>query len=141
LLSTRLKKKEEKILDILDALLDQSAKGIPIVVEGRKDEEALRCFNVSGPILTFKTGGKSFVDAISEIEATEASTIILLLDFDRRGQEVTYQIKQNLERAKINPELKFWRDLRDLLIRDVQAIESLTAYMATLKSKIDKCGC
>ncbi len=134
-MSTRLKQKEEKITEVLDALADKSAKGIPIVVEGRKDVEALHSFNITGPVLTVKTGGKSFIDAISEIEATGASTVILLLDFDRRGREATKHIKQHLERAKIMPELKFWRDLYALLSHDVQSIEGLTSYMATLRAK------
>jgi 5S rRNA maturation endonuclease (ribonuclease M5) len=134
-LSSRLKEKEEKIAKILDALAEKSSKSIPIVVEGKKDVEALRAFNVAGPIITVKTGGKSLVEAIGEIEAARSSVVILLLDFDRRGRETTYRIKHNLEWAKINPELKFWRDLGILLARDVQSIESLPAYMATLKAK------
>lgn len=134
-MSTRLKEKEDKIREILETLAEKSAKGILIVVEGKKDAKALRAFNISGPILTVKTGGKSFIDAIYEIEATGSPIVILLLDFDRRGKEATSYIKKNLERAKIKPELKFWRDLHALLGHDMQAIEGLTSYMATLRSK------
>lgn len=135
-MSTHLKQKEEKILEILNALASKSAKGIPIIVEGRKDVEALRSFNITGPIISFKTGGKSFIDAISEIESFKASTVILLLDFDRRGKETTNYIKQHLERARIKPELKFWRDLYSLLSHDVQSIEGLPSYIATLRAKV-----
>jgi 2,5-diamino-6-(ribosylamino)-4(3H)-pyrimidinone 5'-phosphate reductase len=106
-LSTRLKEKEEKIIQIINALVEESAKGTPIVVEGKKDVEALRGFGVEGTVVTAKTGGKSFLDAISEIEQTEATQVILLLDFDRRGKQGTKLLKQNLERAKIKPNMKF----------------------------------
>jgi 5S rRNA maturation endonuclease (ribonuclease M5) len=135
-LSTRLKEKEEKILRILDVLVEESAKGTPIVVEGKKDVETLRAFGVEGTVISVKTGGKSFLDVISEIEQTGAVEVVLFLDFDRRGKEGTKLLKQNLERAKIKPNVKFWHELSALLGKEIQCVESLTAYMETLKSRI-----
>jgi 5S rRNA maturation endonuclease (ribonuclease M5) len=134
-LSTRLKEKEEKILQILDALVEESAKGTPIVVEGKKDVETLRAFGVEGTVVTAKTGGKSFLDIVYEIEKMGASEVILLLDFDRRGKEGTKLLKQNLERAKIKPNVKFWRELSAMLGKEIQCVESLTTYMETLRAK------
>ena len=135
-MSTRLKEKEERILQILDALVEESAKGTPIVVEGKKDVETLRAFGVEGTVISVKTGGKSFLDVISEIEQTGAVEVVLFLDFDRRGKEGTKLLKQNLERAKIKPNVKFWHKLSALLGKEIQCVESLTAYMETLKSRI-----
>jgi 5S rRNA maturation endonuclease (ribonuclease M5) len=135
-LSTRFKEKEEKILQILDALAEESAKGTPIVVEGKKDLETLRTFGIKGTILTAKTGGKSFLDVISEIEQTEAAEVVLFLDFDRRGKEGTKLLKQYLERTKTKPNTKFWHELSALLGKEIQCVESLTAYMETLRKKI-----
>jgi 2,5-diamino-6-(ribosylamino)-4(3H)-pyrimidinone 5'-phosphate reductase len=136
-LSTRLKEKEEKVLQILDALVEESAKGTPIVVEGKKDVETLRAFGVEGTVISVKTGGKSFLDVICEIEQTGAVEVVLFLDFDRRGREGTKRLKQNLERAKIKPNVKFWHKLSALLGKEIQCVESLTAYMETLKSRIN----
>jgi 5S rRNA maturation endonuclease (ribonuclease M5) len=135
-LSTRLKDKEEKILQILSALAEESAKGTPIVVEGKKDVEALRVFGVEGPVVTAKTGGKSFLDVVSEIVQTDATEVVLFLDFDRRGKQGTKRLKQSLERAKIKPNTKFWRELSALVEKEIQCIESLTAYLNTLRTKV-----
>ena len=135
-MSTRLKEKEEKILKILEALASESAKGTPIIVEGQKDVEALRGLGVEGAVVTAKTGGKNFLDVVSEVERTGAEGAVLLLDFDRRGREGTKRLKQDLEHAKIAPNLKFWRELKALLGREVQCVEGLTSYMATLRLKI-----
>ena len=135
-MSTRLKEKEEKILEVLESLAEASAKGTPIVVEGKKDVEALHASGVAGTMLTVKTGGKSFLDAVSEIEKMGVPEVILLLDFDRRGKEGTKHLKRSLERAKIKPNVKFWRKLSALVGKEVQCIEGLTAYMVTLRSKI-----
>jgi 5S rRNA maturation endonuclease (ribonuclease M5) len=135
-LSTRLKEKEEKILQILDAMAEESATGTPIVVEGRKDLETLRVLGIEGIILTAKTGGKSFLDVISEIEQTGAAEVILFLDFDRRGMEGTRLLKQYLERTRTKPNIKFWHELSALLGKEIQCVESLIAYMETLRKKI-----
>ena len=135
-MSTRLKEKEKKILELLEALSEASAKGTPIVVEGKKDVEALQASGVAGTVLTVKTGGKSFLNAVSEIEKLNVPEVILLLDFDRRGKEGTKHLKRSLEKAKIKPNLKFWRNLSALVGKEIQCIESLTAYMITLRIKI-----
>ncbi len=135
-MSTRLKEKEEKILHVLEALAEESAKGKPIVVEGKKDVDALRALGLTGAIITIKTGGKSFLDAVSEIEEMDAPEVILFLDFDRRGKEGTRCLKQSLERAKIKPNVKFWRELSALVGKEIQCVESLTAYLDTLRAKL-----
>ena len=135
-MSTRLKEKEKKILKILEALAEESAKGKPIVVEGKKDVDALRGLGVAGTVLTVKTGGKSFLEAVCEIEKMGVPEVILFLDFDRRGKEGTKRLKQSLERAKIKNNVKLWRALSALLGKEIQCIESLTAYMHTLHTQI-----
>ncbi len=134
-MSTRLKEKQEKILQVIEALGEESAKGTLIVVEGKKDTQALRALDIMGPMLTVKTGGKSFNATLQQIEQTGASEVILLLDFDRRGREGTSLLKQNLERLKIKPNLKFWSALSSLLAREIQCVEGLTAYLETLQKK------
>lgn len=136
-MSTRLKEKEEKILQLLETLAAESEKGIPIVVEGKKDVEALTKFGVSGTILTVKTGGKSFLEAVNEIEKMRVAEVILFLDFDRRGKEGTKRLKRSLERAKIKSNINFWRELSALVGKEIQCIESLTAYLRTLRVKIN----
>ena len=136
-MSTRLKDKEEKIQQIITKLIEESAKGKLVVVEGKKDEVALQELGVSGKFLTVKTGGKSFLDTVSEIEKMEAKGVILLLDFDRRGKEGTNRLKQSLERAKMKPNTKFWREISATVGKEIQCIESLPNYLQTLETKIN----
>ena len=135
-LSTRLKDKEEKILRVLERLTEESAKGAPIIVEGKKDIETLRALAVKGKIISAKTGGRSLLDVISEVEKSGVREVILLLDFDRRGKEWTTRLKKNLEKAKIKPNLTFWIKLSGLVGKEVKDIEGLETYMETLKRKI-----
>jgi 5S rRNA maturation endonuclease (ribonuclease M5) len=130
-----LKEKQEKILQVIEALVEESSKGALIVVEGKKDVEALRAIGVQGQIFCLKTGGKSFTETLRKIEEKDVSEVVLLLDFDRRGREGTSYLKQELERLRIKPNLVFWRALSSLVGREVQCVESLCSYLETLQRK------
>ena len=116
--------------------MEESSEGTPIIVEGKKDVDALRGFGVKGVMVTLKTGGKSFLDVVSEIEQAGTADVVLFLDFDRRGREGTKCLKKHFERAKIRANLRFWRALNALVGKELSCIEGLVAYMGTLRNKI-----
>lgn len=134
-MSAHLKEKEEKILKILEALKEESSKGTAILVEGKKDVEALRTLGIEGKIISAKTGGKSFLDVVSEIEMTKAEETISLLDFDRRGKQLTSKLKQHLDKTGVKLNINFWLELLALLSKEVKDVEGLASYMETLKRK------
>ena len=136
-MSTHLKDRVEKIQQIIAKLTEASAKGTPIVVEGKKDAQALQELGVNGAIVTVKTGGKSFLEATAELEALDAPEVILFLDFDRRGKEGTKRLQQNLERLKIKANVKLWHELQGLVGREMQCIESLPSYLSTTQQKAE----
>ncbi|MGA2386551.1 MAG: toprim domain-containing protein [Candidatus Bathyarchaeia archaeon] len=134
-MSTRLREKQEKIEQLINRLAEEAAKGKPIVVEGKKDAQALQELGVNGAVLTVKTGGKSFLEATVEIENLGVGAVILLLDFDRRGKQGTARLKHDLERGKIKADTQFWRELQALVGREIQCIEGLPAFLSTLRQK------
>jgi 2,5-diamino-6-(ribosylamino)-4(3H)-pyrimidinone 5'-phosphate reductase len=134
-LSTKTEKRLEKIRKLLERLGKQSARGTPIVVEGKNDVYALHEIGISGNIILAKASGKSFLDVLEEIEKIGKSEIILLFDFDRRGKEWTRRLANCLEGLKIIPNLVYWRMLLGLVGRDVKDIEGLAGYLQTLENK------
>ncbi|MGD8565158.1 MAG: toprim domain-containing protein [Candidatus Bathyarchaeota archaeon] len=135
-MSTHLKEKEEKILDTLEKIGDESIKGIPIIVEGKKDKQALRQASIMGRIIEAKTGGKSILEVINEINSCNVDKVILLLDFDRRGKEWTKRLVQHLETMQIKPNITFWNRLRKIIGHEVKDIEGLSRYLETLRNRI-----
>jgi len=131
----RLQEKEEKLTETLSRLTEESAKGTPILVEGKKDVETLRALGVQGPIVTVKTGGKSFLGIITEFEEKKTKKVVLLLDFDRRGKQGTNRLRHNLERAGIKVDLGLWLELLRSVGKDVQCVEGLTTYLENLKAR------
>jgi len=136
-LSAGLQRKAERLSRLLEKLVTEAAKGVPIVVEGQKDVGALRQLGVEGNIISSKTSGKSFLDLLTEIERQRVHEVIILLDFDRRGVEWTRRLKQHLEKTRIKPNLNFWNELYGLIGRDLKDIEGLPAYLETLRKRID----
>ena len=137
MLSTSLKRRVEKVLQLLDRLARESAKGTPIIVEGRKDVNTLRDLAIKGDIISAKTSGRSFLDVLGEVEKRSKHGVILLMDFDRRGKELTKNLTQHFEKMGIKPNLFFWKGLLSLVGRDVRDIEGLATYLENLKKK---CG-
>lgn len=136
-MSSKLEKKMEKILQLLERLGKETVKGVPIIVEGKNDVHALQKLDVKGDFILAKTAGKSFLDTLSEVEKKEKQEVILLMDFDKRGKEWTKRLTQHLEKMKIKPNSFFWRELLSLVGREVKDVEGLATYMETLRKK---CG-
>ena len=135
-MSAHLRDRQEKIQQTLKCLAEESATGTPIIVEGKKDLETLRALGVQGRIVTAKTGGKSRLDLISEIEKVGSPEVILLLDFDRRGKEWTAILRTNLEKARIKANVTFRKELLRSAGREPKDIEGLAAYLQTLSKKL-----
>ncbi len=133
-MSTRLKEKIEKIEALLERLALQSAKGIPIIVEGQNDVNTLRKLALCGDIIAAKTR-KSFLALVTEIEKLDVEEVILLMDFDKRGRELTKRMTHYLEQTTVKPNTLFWQKLRNLISRDVKDIEGLLPYLQTLRKK------
>ena len=136
-MSDNLKKLTERILELLERLSRESAKGIPIIVEGKNDIDTLHKLGVEGEVISAKTFGKSFLDVLSEIEKQGKREVIILMDFDRRGREWTKRLTRHLERMRIRPNSFFWRELRGLVGHEVKDVEGLATYIDTLKKKTE----
>jgi len=137
-MSASLRGRLEEIQRLLDNLIAQLSRGTPMIVEGKKDTEALRKLEVSGDIICAKASGKTSLDVLREVEKQGKDEVILLMDFDRRGRQLTRHLTDDLERMKIKPNLVFWRRLSSLVGKDVKDIEGLPTYIQTLKRKIGK---
>lgn len=133
-MSTHLEEKLRKIEELLERLAVQSSKGITIVVEGQNDIRMLRKLAFNGNMIAAKTR-KSFLALATEIEQRETDEVILLLDFDRRGEEWTRRLTRYLEQTEVKPNTFFWNELRSLTRRDIKDVESLLPYLTTLRKK------
>ncbi len=124
---------EKSLEDLEEALanLREENKTIPIIVEGKKDIEALRKLDISGEIIRFNVGLSipDFCDMISQ----KYKSIILLTDWDRKGGYLCSTIKKNLEsRVVCNTRYRQIFAKRSM----IRTLEGLPSWIETLKQKV-----
>lgn len=84
----------EKIREVLHYLYEIN-KLFPIIVEGKRDKKALKDIGFDGQIITIHSG-KSIYE-FSENIASHFEKVVLLLDWDEKGEELYSKIGENLQ--------------------------------------------
>ncbi|WP_299292999.1 toprim domain-containing protein [Nitrosopumilus sp.] len=95
-----------------------------VVVEGKRDSDALKKIGYSGKVLEFhKFGGMiKFVDSVAKYQK-----IIILFDGDKKGRYLTGKAIQLLER-RTKIDLSYKRKLREISRGKIKFIEQLVCY-------------
>jgi len=125
------KKSIEDLEKIIDELGEEN-RSIPIIVEGKKDIEALRKLDISGSIISVNAG-VPLIDFCDKI-AQEHTDIIILTDWDRKGGYLCRTIKRNLE-GRVNCNTKY----RELFAKNamIRTLEGLPSWLETMKGKLN----
>ena len=99
---------EQEILELKDFMFElNSLKSSVVVVEGKRDSNALKKLGYSGKILEFhKFGGMiNFIDSVAKYKR-----LIILFDRDKKGRTLTEKTIQLLQR-RTKVDLSFKRKL------------------------------
>ncbi len=121
------------ITRLLQRLAAKGEKGIPIIVEGKKDLLALRKLGINGKVLCVKNSCESFVDFLDRVESEE---VVLLVDFDKGGASIAKNIVPYLEGRGVKVNSVFWRGIRSLVRRDIKDVEGFPSYLEKLKNRV-----
>ncbi len=125
--------KKDETDRLLDALRKRSNTGVPIVVEGRRDREALGKLGVTGTILCLKAAGESRFHFLDRLDGFR--DIILLTDFDREGVELRLWLYQELTRRGIRADDLAWKRIRSLARTEVRSVEELPSFVRSMEAK------
>ena len=125
--------KMEETQRIIDELRMQSEAGVPIIVEGRRDEAALRRLGVTGKVHCLKARGESRHEFLDRLDGTKEA--IVLTDFDREGKELETWLYKELSQRGVKSDLKIWIRMRSLARTEVRSVEELPSFIRALESK------
>lgn len=121
----------EKIREVLHYLYEIN-KLVPIIVEGKRDKKALKDIGFDGQIITIHSG-KSIYE-FSENIANRFEKVVLLIDWDEKGEELYSKIGDNLQ--------GMWEDfasIRELLKilcqKEISEIEQIPALFHRIAGK------
>jgi 5S rRNA maturation endonuclease (ribonuclease M5) len=116
--------------EFIDMLNEEAESGSVIVVEGKRDVEALNRIGFNGnlTILNHFKGITDFVDNHCQIR----KKIILLLDMDRTGKHLTSKLVSQLQHKGNNVNLFYKKSLAKITNGKIRQVEELAAYAPNL---------
>ena len=119
----------ERLRSFVGMLNEESEKGSVIVVEGRRDAEALSRIGFTGSPAVFHhfKGVADFIDCHEE-----SKKMILLLDMDRTGKYLTNKLVSQLQSRRHNVSLSYKRALAKITNGRVRHVEDLVIYAPRL---------
>ena len=124
---------------------NQERCGIPVVVEGKRDEKTLRALGFTGPIEKVNRGwDRSRLIAYlhtkyySKKASYDSPPLILLMDWDRTGGSIQRSIRERLMAMDCPVD----EDLRNILLRAMKpegrTVESLLSHAPSLNPLINR---
>ena len=120
----------EEIQQALDELRDSALCGTVVLVEGPRDRAALQRLGIEGEIVT--TSHRQLL-ALAESLARSGRKVIVLTDWDERGEEVARQLITYLEADGARPDGALRETLGALVRKEIKDVESLGRYVERLR--------
>jgi 5S rRNA maturation endonuclease (ribonuclease M5) len=118
----------ERLKKVLQSVYEAN-KQVPIIVEGRRDADALRKLGLTGEIIILHSGKAiyDFCEAISE----HYDRIVLLMDWDEKGDKLFGMLVENLRGYW--EEFSPFRDIIKVLCqKDIKEIEGIPGLLEKL---------
>jgi 5S rRNA maturation endonuclease (ribonuclease M5) len=122
----------EALEELISELLDASLRGAAIIVEGRRDFESLRVLGAKGPIIL---ASQKPVLALAEEASRKYQEIIVLTDWDKKGDEMAYNIKTCLQWSESKWDTEIRSKLKRLVKKDIKDVESLSKYVERVREE------
>ena len=121
----------ERLRSFIGMLNHESENGSIIVVEGKRDAEALSKVGFTGNPTVFHhfKGMANFIDSQDH---SDKKKIILLLDMDRTGKYLTSKLVSQLQSRRKNVSLSYKRSLAKITNGKVRHVEDLVMYAPRL---------
>jgi len=123
----------EETLEELDLLLEELqelAQECDILVEGRKDRNALTLLGVRGEFLQVQDAGGIF--GVAEGLSHRNRGAIILTDWDRKGGQLAEMLRNALKACEVPYDDTIRTRLSRLSKKEIKDIESLPSYISFL---------
>lgn len=126
------RKRLERIEELLLELSEYSERGAVVIVEGKRDILSLKKLGIRG---RFELATRHSLFNFSERIANMGCEVIILTDWDRRGDLLATKLSEFFGNFGIKPELQIRNKLRLITQKEIKDIESLYTYVSKLRSK------
>ena len=120
---------------VLQDLIEMSDDGAVIVVEGSNDESTLRNLGICGAIES--PCGQSLLHFTDSL-ASNYDSVIVLTDWDRRGNQLSAQIVRYLQSRDVVVDTSLRSRLKKLVQKDIKDVQGLKRHILKLRQYIIK---
>ena len=111
----------------LEEAIEENEAGSVVLVEGRRDEIALRALGFTGPIEKLNRGWP--VEKIIAYIDEKYDSCILLMDWDRTGGRLQKKIVESMIGLEINVSDELRQVLSKAMKPDTRCVEDLTSFL------------
>jgi len=119
----------EHLADILNELADIPDE-YTILVEGRKDRNALVSLGIDAETMMVQSGGGPL--RISETLHERKRKAVILTDWDGKGDRIAAELERSLRSLGVTYDASIRSRLRDACIKDIKDVESLPSLYGRL---------
>lgn len=124
----------ELLTSILEELCELSEHGV-CIVEGKRDEFALRKLGFKGKIVALKTLNRSLDSIVENLSSEEH--IIILTDFDNEGEELATRLYNAFRSRNVKVNLEARKKLRLLLDGAIKGLEELEPLISKISQQFE----
>ena len=111
----------------LESCIEENADGVVILVEGQRDEIALRSLGFTGPIEKLNRGWP--IDRVVVYIAENYGNCIVLMDWDRTGGRLQRRLMDSMTSLDIRPSGECRRALSKAMKPDTMCVEDLPSFL------------
>jgi len=122
----------KKLSCIIEELKICAEQGMPILIEGKKDEKALKKLGIDGTFIKVSGSGLKLFE-IAEKSVKSSSKVIILTDFDKKGEQLAKRLAEDIQSLGSYPNLEIRRKIMGITRKFIKDIESLPRHMEQLE--------
>ncbi len=122
----------KKLCCIIEDLKICAEQGIPILIEGKKDENALKTLGIRGKFIQVSGSGFKLFEIV-EMATESSSKVIILTDFDKKGEELAKRLAQDIQSLGAYPNLDLRKKIMGMTRKYIKDIESLPRHIKYLE--------
>ncbi len=115
----------QRLQKLVSMLNEESDNGAVVIVEGKRDVDALASVGFNGNVVTLNRF-RGITRLVDNLERT--GKIILMLDMDRKGKYLTHKILTLLQYKGKNVDLFYKKRLSEITKGRVRHIEEIMTY-------------
>ena len=124
---------------IVEELSYRVKRGTPILIEGKKDEEALNKLGIEGNIIKVSGSGLKLFE-VAEKAIESSSEVIILTDFDKKGDLLAKKLSNDIQSLGSHPDLNIRKNIMKITRRYIKDIESLPKHLKNLELELNPYG-